>query len=91
MKFEIIPGMNETSPEDLDFYVSVTEFTPRLLKLKFHFVNPLAISSGTKPDTARTTILNSDLFSSLDSGKTIEVGLQLESTIPRQYLSEKEY
>ena len=86
MKFELIQGANDSAPiEEFNYVVELTEFTSRSMILKLEFEYPLSISTGSRPDIFRWTILNPNFFISKDSGKTIESGEVFETKIPRQF------
>ena len=84
MKFDLIRGANDSAQiEQFEFFVSIFELTPQELRIQFEFTNPLSISIGRSPDIMRTTIIDSDIFISEETGNTVAEGIVDESKLPR--------
>ena len=91
IKFELIRGSNDSAPiEDFEFSVQLYSFTEHELVLQFKFIKPLSISIGQVAEMARVTLLNTDLFYSSESGKTLEKEKVYELSIPRQFRNNDE-
>ena len=91
IKVELIRGSNDSAPiDDFEFSVKLHSFTEKELVLQFKFANPLSISIGQVAELTRVTLLNTALFYSSESGKTIEEGRVLQTSIPRQFRNNDE-
>ena len=81
----IIRGSEDSSApiEMLGFKVTLASFNSNKLDLKFEFDFPLSVSIGDKFDTLMFTFVESDLFISSETGKTLASDTVISKQIPK--------
>ena len=62
---------SDTDEKDLEYYLSLTDWTESSLQVFINFTNPMAVSAGISNDAVVVKILNPNLFVSQQSGMAL--------------------
>ena len=64
---------SDEDPEEVKYFLSITDWTELELKMFINFTEPLSISKGRNKDAIICTFKNPNLFVSKETGKVLEV------------------
>ena len=84
LTFELRRGEEDSAPaEKLDFTVFVDSVDGDKMNFKVKFENPTMVSIGSRKDELIGVILDESFFCSDDSPKTIEMGTEIRTVLPK--------